>query len=521
MTTLAQSRTAVAGAGEAPAAIGTRRLLLLLAATLVWVIAWYGETAANMVDIWIRAETYTHGFIIAPISIWLVWRNRADLAGVPVRPAFWVLVPLAGAGFTWLVGSLAGGAALQQFALVAMIVLAIWTVVGTAIVRRLAFPLGFLFFSVPFGEFLMPVLMRHTADFTVWAISMSGIPVYREGLFFTLPTGRWSVVEACSGLRYLIASVTLGCLYGYLTYRSLARRWVFVVVSVIVPIVANWLRAYMIVMIGHLSGMKLAVGVDHLVYGWVFFGIVMGALFWIGSYWREDLDAPQSAAGALVPAPEAPARTGALLAAALAVAIVAAVWPRYDAHLDDTVLSTAVDLRVPGSIGDWTTGQRQGIDWAPTYHGSRQSAERTYVRGPSGVTVRVDFYVRQREGAELIMTANQLVVSGQSWTILREGVSGRPAGAGFAPRTSVIRGSRGDILVWDWYWVDGRFTANVYEAKLRQALSRLLGRGDAAAAVTVHVPIQGSEADAAKLLEGFVPQALPVLRTALENAWKP
>ena len=103
------------------------------------------------------------------------------------------------------------------------------------------------------------------------------------------------MVEACSGLRYLIASLTLGFLYAYLTYRSLARRAIFVAVSVIVPIVANWLRAYMIVMIGHLSGMQYAVGVDHLIYGWLFFGVVMLILFWIGSIWREDLAPAQPA----------------------------------------------------------------------------------------------------------------------------------------------------------------------------------------------------------------------------------
>ena len=54
------------------------------------------------------------------------------------------------------------------------------------------------------------------------------------------------------------------------------------------PIVANWLRAYMIVMIGHLSNNKLAVGVDHIIYGWVFFGLVMLLLFWVGSFWQES-----------------------------------------------------------------------------------------------------------------------------------------------------------------------------------------------------------------------------------------
>ncbi len=102
------------------------------------------------------------------------------------------------------------------------------------------------------------------------------------------------MVEGCSGLRYLIASITLGVLYAYLTYRSWKRRLLFSIAAMIVPIFANSGRAYMIVMIAHLSDMKLALGVDHYIYGWVFFGIVMLLLFWIGSFWRED-DQPESA----------------------------------------------------------------------------------------------------------------------------------------------------------------------------------------------------------------------------------
>ncbi len=143
---------------------------------------------------------------------------------------------------------------------------------------------------MPIGEALIPPLMDWTADFTVAALKLSGIPVYREGTFFTIPSGNWSVVEGCSGLRYLIASITVGALYAYLSYRKLWKRVLFVALSVIVPIIANGLRAYMIVMIAHLSDMKLALGVDHLIYGWVFFGVVMLLLFWVGSYWRDDAE---------------------------------------------------------------------------------------------------------------------------------------------------------------------------------------------------------------------------------------
>src|SRR5258706_16017176 len=144
-------------------------------------------------------------------------------------------------------------------------VLAIW---GREVAGAIGFPLGFLVLGVPMGEGLIPPMMDWTADFTVRALQFSGIPVFREGLFFTIPSGNWSVVEGCSGVRYLIASLTVGVLFAYLSYRRTWKRLLFAAMSIVVPIIANGMRAYLIVMIAHLSNNQLAHGVDHFIYGW-------------------------------------------------------------------------------------------------------------------------------------------------------------------------------------------------------------------------------------------------------------
>jgi len=275
-------------------------LLLLLA----WALFWYFDTASAMVGIWLRSDTFTHGFVVVPIVLWLVWHKRATLAQLQPQPNAWALLPLALAAFAWLLGDLVAVNALTQLALVSMLVLLVPALFGLAITRMLGFALAFMFFAVPFGEFAMPQLMQWTADFTVMALRASGVPVYREGLQFIIPSGSWSVIEACSGVRYLIASLTVGVLFAYLNYQSTLRRAVFIVVSILVPIVANWLRAYMIVMLGHLSGNKLAAGVDHLIYGWVFFGIVILLMFMVGARWSEpEPAAPMATAGAATQAP--------------------------------------------------------------------------------------------------------------------------------------------------------------------------------------------------------------------------
>ena len=269
--------------------------VLAAALAVIGVVAVHMSTAASIVSIWVRSETFAHGFVIVPICLWLIWRKREALAEVPAAPWWPGLLVVAGAGAMWFVTSVADVLGLKQFALAFMIQAAFVTVVGLSVARTLAFPLAFLLFAVPVGEMFVPTLIEWTADFTVAALRLSGVPVYREGNHFVIPSGAWSVVEACSGIRYIIASVMVGTIYAALAYRSPRRRALFVAAAIVTPIVANWLRAYIIVMLGHLSNNRIAAGVDHIIYGWVFFGVVMLLLFWIGSFWQEDA-APARAA---------------------------------------------------------------------------------------------------------------------------------------------------------------------------------------------------------------------------------
>ncbi|MEO5734529.1 MAG: exosortase A, partial [Rubrivivax sp.] len=214
--------------------------LLLMTAVLLL----FRDTTVAMVDIWIRSETFAHAFLVPPIVIWLVWRKRALLATLQPRPAPGFLVPIAVVCALWLLGELASVNSATQFALVALLVLSVPALFGTQVARALTFPLLFLFFAVPFGEFMVPHMMEWTADFTIAAVRASGVPVYREGLQFVIPSGSWSVVEACSGVRYLIASFMVGTLFAYLNFQTPWKRAVFIAVSLLMPIVANWLRAY-------------------------------------------------------------------------------------------------------------------------------------------------------------------------------------------------------------------------------------------------------------------------------------
>jgi exosortase A len=491
------------------------------ALSLASLLVLFRVTALSMVDIWARSGTFTHCFLVPPISAWLVWRIRHRLVPMTPRPDVRVIVLLPIACFAWLLGQLAAVGVVAQFALVTLTILLVPAIFGWRIARRVAFPLLFLYFSVPFGEFAMPKLMEWTAKFTVLGLRASGVPVFQEGLQFVIPSGNWSVVEACSGVRYLIASLTVGTLFAYLNYRSPGRRLSFVGVSLIVPILANWARAYLIVMLGHFSGNALATGVDHLIYGWLFFGVVILLMFAVGGRWSdmplsEDEDAP-------IPRDEraTPAREFWKITAVVMPLLVAA--PLAEWHLlQGASAATPVFPDLIRMENGWRQGGGMpGPVWKPDYANPSAEFDAIYANGEQRAGLYIGYYRRQGTGRKLISSENALVKSGDPvWARVSSGLAeARFSGRIVPMRSAELRAGSVDresqrLIVRQFFWIDGHLTVSDAKAKFLTALALLSGRGDDSAVVVLYAPKSadnGGEAVLAAFIEANATRLLDAL----------
>src|SRR6185312_10184001 len=190
-------------------------------------------------------------------------------------------------GVVWLIGYLGSIRTVQQFALIAIVDAAVLTVLGVVAARVLLFPLLFLFFAVPFGQSLVSPLQEITARLAVWALQLSRVPVLLEGRLITVPSGRWEVAEACSGVRYLIASVVLGSCLSYWVFRSWRRRLLLMSACILVPVIANGLRAYSIIVLSQITDGGFARRVDHIIYGWIFFTVISFLIVSLAVRWSD------------------------------------------------------------------------------------------------------------------------------------------------------------------------------------------------------------------------------------------
>ncbi len=284
---------------------------------------------------WWDIDTYSHILLIPPIIVWLVW-IRGDELG-QVEPSGWLpgLAWFFAGMVLWFGGRIADVNLIAQAGVVAAFQGAALGILGLRAGLILAFPLAYMAFLVPFGDEIIPPLQYVTAEIATALTRWSGIETVADGILIDTPAGLFIVAEECSGVKFLIAMIALGVLVAHTCFASWRRRLWFMLACVVVPIIANGIRAWATIFLAQYVGAEAAGSFDHIVYGWVFFGLVIALVLGVAWRWfeREPEEAGWSAdAIAAMPLVRrlegTPARPSLVLGAVLATALVFAVLGR-------------------------------------------------------------------------------------------------------------------------------------------------------------------------------------------------
>lgn len=480
---------------------------------LVW--AFWTEIEAA-VQVWSGSRAFGHAFFIFPITLFLLYRLRHRLAALQPSPAPWAMVPIAGLSLIWMLGELANLMVVKQLAFVGLWQALFLLVLGWRVTRAALFPLAYLYLAVPFGYSVIPILQDVTAQMVVQMLRITGMPVFLDGYFIQIPSGSFLVAEACSGVRYLIVSVALGILAAYLFFRSWPRRLLFVGLSVVVPILANGIRAYGIVILAHLSDYRLAVDVDHVLYGFVFLGVVTLTLLGLATLLRDRYGAPEPAPAGPEGAAGQGGRRRRLTAHALpiqaiygsiAIALVLFVQA-WTAMAKEAPAETIATLYPPEAGASWTATDA-APPWAPRFHGNDVTLRRSYRLGDEQVDLHVAYYAYQREGAEAISDLNTLVGPGKEWQALHlTQTEAEVAGRTHPYFRMLIRSGDETYVLWYWYWIDGRNTNSRIFGKLLELKALVTGGTRAAAMIAIGSRVSEDVQRTDALLGAFLDQNL-------------
>lgn len=445
-----------------------RRHLVALAALSAAILAIFHRDAADMAGLWWQSSTFTHCLLMVPMIGWLVSQRAALLK--PLTPAYWgpALIWMAGAGLVWLVGEAAGVGLFRQLGLVLMLQGAVAATLGEKLVRGLIFPLGYALLLVPFGEELVPLLQTLTARISIVLLHLSGLSAEIEGVFITTRAGFFEVAEACSGVNFLIAMLAYAVFAAHLCFKSWTRRIVFVALALATTVLANALRAYGTMVAAEIWGIERAGGIDHVFYGWIFFGLVILLVMLVARRWfdRPANDVAVDVAGLGGP-PRHDGFAKVVLPAALAIPLLFAAW----GWLVGGRSAPLPETMAIASPAGWSAASSEQVAWMPRFDGADQRLVRTFADAKGRrVTIAIGGYERQAEGREVVAFGQGAVDpdSQWAWSAALPPVDGGKTERLLHPGP-VLRDAA------TWYVVDGRATGSPRGAKFAGLKARLFG----------------------------------------------
>ncbi len=352
-----------------------------------------------------RAMGMTHGWLIAAIVAWLMWRaRRLEGSGDVCWPCLAAMLVL---WFAWLVALRAGLQIVHLVLLPPIAWLAVAAALGTGVARQLTYPLGYFYFAIPVWGNITPPLQWLTVYAVRFMLRATGVPAYFQGNVVQIPEGHFEIVGGCSGLHYFLVSLAVASLYSHIHRDPPRRHLKIVAIAGVAAILLNWVRVYTVIVSGHLTNMQsFLVRVDHYWFGWVLFGVAMTIALWVANRVLPAVEPVAASAGAAQPTaglrwPGLAAVVGVLAAIALCVQVAG----RVDGA------STAPDVAGPLVAAGFLQSAEKSVpgtdSWQPKFRGATQEFRGMTADGVLQVYVAV--YASQRQGAELGYYKNSIV----------------------------------------------------------------------------------------------------------------
>jgi len=491
-----------------------------LAATLIVFILmllmlFYQQTVIYLGDIWgeLSVGEYAHGYLVLAISIYLIVYNRKRLAKLTPCPSYAVLPLVFLAGLLWLTAVLVDVEVVQTVGLLGVLFTVTWALSGHQAMKVLAFPLLFISFALPIWFPLSPLLQNVTADVVFWIIRVIDVPAFRHENMITVPSGIFSIEEACSGLRYLLAALTLGSLYAYLNYVTLSGRVAVVLITACAAVLANFIRVFIVVYLGYATDMQHPWVDDHLMLGWYLFGGLMAILLFIDArYYRHASpvkdtaidDAPEESCaggGAKVNKTCQKGHAQYFIIAGLCVVALSIGPVIMYQQSQQQLLGAGTDIVLPEGPVSWSSPVDSVNDWMPQYHGAISKKSDYLVRG-GRVSLFIAYYPFQQQGKEVINDLNR-ISNKKIWRTKYPQARVKHLQSHDVLEQIIDNKKNEKRLVWYWYNIGGVITINKYEAKLLQLAGILTGRPQAYV-VAVSVPVNDDVENSRKFISDVV-----------------
>lgn len=439
------------------------------AGLFVFFAIFYWSGLRDLVLLWSTEKTYSHGFLVPAISIYLILQQNELLKITPIKPALLLTIPLSLTLLLWFFATITDTKTVELTLLPFIYIFAYLSIVGYQAGIILIGALFFIVFAVPIWSVLTPLLQNMAIIVNEFALKLSGIPTFIENTIVSIPAGEFEIEGGCSGIRYLLVTLCIGSFYSLLNRNRLRSAVIIIALSVIFPIVLNWMRIYIIILIGHFSNMQNPMVNDHDTFGWILYGIsLIPFIFFIqnSTFFKNKKNIIET-----VKLPDDKISKYKITYAMIPLFLIVGI-ATLSSHIKNRPPEIIDFISPPKAQHPWL-GPINSNTWKPEYLGASIESNVSYIGedGTPDISLHLYYYGQQSQGRELInelnsiadnraITLHNIVTHGQHNII----------------ENIIITRNKKKRLVWYWYNINNKNTIKPLTAKLHQAQEIISGR---------------------------------------------
>lgn len=260
---------------------------------LALIVVVYLPVLYDLVIDWYTDSNYSHGFLIMPIALWLIWRKRKELAQTPTNRNSLGLIFIIGSLFLLIAGTAGAEYFTTRVSFVFLLFSISLYMFGWPFTRKIWFAFFFMLFMIP-----IPYVIYYSITFpmqlfaskvSTTILSAIGLPLLRQGNIIHIPNYSLEVAEACSGIRSLFSLLALGALYAYFTQPNKIKATILFLSTVPIAIAGNVFRITMTALAAHMISPKFAEGALHEISGLLvfMFSLILLVIFGAILKWKK------------------------------------------------------------------------------------------------------------------------------------------------------------------------------------------------------------------------------------------
>ncbi len=266
-----------------------KRIWIILGLVLIV----YLPVLIDLVSDWYMDDNYSHGFLILPVAVWLIWRKRKELAETPTKRNNLGLIFILGSLLLLIAGTAGAEYFTARVSFVALLFSLSLYMFGWLFTKKIWFAFFFMLFMIP-----IPYVIYYSLTFPMqlFASKIStnilnaiDLPLIRQGNIIHIPNYSMEVAEACSGIRSLFSLLALGALYAYFSQPNKVKAVILFLSTIPIAIAGNVFRITVTALGAHMISTEFAEGTLHEISGLIVFvfSLILLVIFGAILKWKK------------------------------------------------------------------------------------------------------------------------------------------------------------------------------------------------------------------------------------------